>query len=51
MSATALSLDAVRTAVETLSEARFVERASEIARAVEAYGGTRAAADASLGFP
>jgi MGT family glycosyltransferase len=51
MSATALSVDAVRAAVETLSEARFVERASEIARALEAYGGTRAAADAILGFP
>jgi UDP:flavonoid glycosyltransferase YjiC (YdhE family) len=51
MSATALSLDAVRTAVETLSEARFVERAWEIARALKAYGGTRAAADSILGFP
>jgi UDP:flavonoid glycosyltransferase YjiC (YdhE family) len=51
MSATALSADTVRTAVETLSEARFVERAREIARALETYGGTPAAADAVLGFP
>jgi UDP:flavonoid glycosyltransferase YjiC (YdhE family) len=51
MSATALSVDAVRAAVETLSEARFVERAREIARALQTYGGTRAAADAILGFP
>ena len=46
-----LDLETVRAAVETLSEARFIERASEIARALEAYGGTRAAADAILGFP
>jgi MGT family glycosyltransferase len=50
MSASKLSVDAVRSAVETLRESRIVERAGEIARSLEAYGGVRTASDAVLGM-
>jgi MGT family glycosyltransferase len=49
-SATTLSLDAVREAVETLRAASFRDRARDLARSLEAYGGVRAAADAVLGL-
>jgi MGT family glycosyltransferase len=50
MSAADLSVDAVRSAVESLADARVAARSTEIARALEAYGGARAAAEAVLGL-
>ena len=49
MSASTLSVNAVRAALENLSESRVVERAQKLARSLGAYGGTPAAADAVLG--
>ncbi len=48
MSVADLSVDAVRSAVESLAAPRVVERARDLARALEAYGGVRSAADAVL---
>lgn len=51
MNAADLSVDAVRSAVESLADARIVARSTDLARALEAYRGVHAAADAVLGLP
>ena len=51
MNAADLSVDAVKSAVESLADACVVARSMDLARALEAYGGARAAADAVLGLP
>jgi MGT family glycosyltransferase len=51
MNAADLSVDAVRSAVESLADARMVARSTDLARALEAYRGVHAAADAVLGLP
>jgi MGT family glycosyltransferase len=48
MSAADLSVDAVRAAVDRLGDARVVDRANGLARALTNYGGVHAAADAVL---
>ena len=50
MNAAELSVDAVRSAVESLADARIVARSTDLARALEAYRGVHAAADAVLGI-
>ncbi len=51
MNAADLSVDAVRSAIESLADARIVARSTDFARALEAYRGVHAAADAVLGLP
>ena len=46
-----LSVDVGRSAVESLADARIVARSTDLARALEAYRGVHAAADAVLGLP
>ena len=50
VSAADLLVDAVRSAVASLADARIVARSTDLARALEVYGGARAAADAVLGI-
>jgi MGT family glycosyltransferase len=50
MNAADLSVDDVRAAVESLADARIVARSTDLARALEAYRGVHAAADAVLGL-
>jgi MGT family glycosyltransferase len=50
MNAADLSVDAVRSAVESLANARVLARSTELARALQAYRGVHAAADAVLGL-
>ena len=51
MNAANLSVDAVRSAVQSLGDARIVARSADFARALEAYRDLHAAADAVLGRP
>ena len=51
MNAAELSVDAVRSAIESLADARIVAHSKDLARALEAYRGVHAAADAVLGLP
>ena len=50
MNAADLSVDAVRSAVESLADADIVARSKDFARALEAYRGVHAAADAVIGL-